>query len=111
MITKFKIFENDISKYDIEDIEYRLRLEFYSEEEFEEWCCKADNKDDFDEVDLSIVSQYDVPVLLDLKPNDQKLTEIIVELLSKIDFDEYFEPRDGSYDDWLAKNDSKKYNL
>jgi len=110
MITKFKIFENS-TEYDINKIEYELRKKFDSEEDFEEWCCGADDKDDFEDVDLSIIAQYDVPILLDLPPNDPKLHEILVELLTKIDFDEYYQPRDIDVERWETKNAVKKYNL
>jgi len=99
------------NEYDIQKIEDDLRKKFSSEEEFEEWCMEADGKSRFEKVDLSIVASYDVPLLLDLLPNDDKLTGILIDLLTEINFDDYYEPRDGDRESWDAKNAAKKYNL
>lgn len=107
-----KLFEEiSSSKYNIADIEDKLRQRFDSEEEFYEWCCNADNKSDIDDVDMSIVAQYDIPILLGLEPNDDELQTILIDLLSEIDFDDYYEPRDSDLESWEAKKTGKKYNL
>ena len=103
------MFEDN--EYNINQIEYELRKKFDSEEDFEEWCCTVDKKDDYDDVDLSIVASYDVPKLLKLPPNDSKLQSILVDLLSNIDFNEYYQPRDVDVDRWETKKLGKKFNI
>ena len=107
-----KLFEEiSSSKYNVAEIEDKLRQHFDSEEDFFEWCCKADNKNDIDYVDLSIVAQYDIPILLGLEPNDDDLQTILIDLLTEIDFNEYYEPRDVDIESWKSKKSGKKYNL
>ena len=112
MITKFKIFEeSSSSKYNADEIKDKLRKCFDTEKEFEEWCCKVDGVSKYNKVSFDGILSYDIPELLDLPVNDDELIDILSDILSDFDFDEYYEPRDGDIETWTTKKVSKKYNI
>jgi hypothetical protein len=109
-LKRFSLLENT-NEYDKDNIEDQLRQNFESTEDFDNWCMDVDDVDDIDDIQYDNIIGYDIPVLLDLPQYNSKLTEIINDILTEIDFDEYYEPRDGDIESWNAKNAAKKYNL
>ena len=88
-----KLFEEiSSSKYDIADIEDKLRQRFDSEEEFYEWCCNADNKSDIDIlVDLDYSQKIGLQ-FIQMKLDLEKLLNSEVDLVSSNGMSKYIKP-------------------
>jgi hypothetical protein len=124
MITTFKLFEKkkvieyktltDEDKEEIKkDITHQYRMYFDSEDDFNEFVLDENNEDDLDEVDWENVP-HDVLNALDLDYPDisfDDMIELMGDVMSEINLDEYYEPRDGSLDDWKSKKDVNKFSI
>jgi hypothetical protein len=95
-----------------DSIKRKVNQFFDTEEEFLEWCMEQNNSDDPDNIDFDNIIAYDIPVLLlGLNPYNEDLSDILVDVVSNLNFDEFSQERDVDEETWDAKKDAKKYNL